>query len=277
MYIGEHGETLKRFPHPRRPRPEAAAARRHHAGGHHRARLAAAARGALPTLGVAHARLRHRRQARRGRRRLLTALGLDWAQAAAIGDDWPDLPVLRRAALRLRAAPTRMPRCVRRAAPRHHGRGRPRRGARVLRPAAGGQRPLRRAAARGTLTPLTMRSSCTADRDADSPWARARCASLDRAARVAVHLPADAADGLLALGTYWLVRNTPGPAGAACRARRRARARLLHARLRRSKTFDAAGRLKSEVHGDEARHYPDTDTLEIDEPRIRSVADGRAC
>jgi 3-deoxy-D-manno-octulosonate 8-phosphate phosphatase (KDO 8-P phosphatase) len=26
----------------------------------------------------------------------LAALGFDWAQAAAIGDDWPDLPVLRR-------------------------------------------------------------------------------------------------------------------------------------------------------------------------------------
>jgi 3-deoxy-D-manno-octulosonate 8-phosphate phosphatase (KDO 8-P phosphatase) len=29
----------------------------------------------------------------------LQALGLDWAQAAAIGDDWPDLPVLRRCTL----------------------------------------------------------------------------------------------------------------------------------------------------------------------------------
>jgi 3-deoxy-D-manno-octulosonate 8-phosphate phosphatase (KDO 8-P phosphatase) len=28
----------------------------------------------------------------------LTELGLDWRQAAAIGDDWPDLPVLRRCA-----------------------------------------------------------------------------------------------------------------------------------------------------------------------------------
>jgi len=28
----------------------------------------------------------------------LAELGLDWSQAAAIGDDWPDLPVLRRAA-----------------------------------------------------------------------------------------------------------------------------------------------------------------------------------
>ena len=29
----------------------------------------------------------------------LAALGCDWSQAAAIGDDWPDLPVLRRCAL----------------------------------------------------------------------------------------------------------------------------------------------------------------------------------
>ena len=28
----------------------------------------------------------------------LRALGLDWLQAAAMGDDWPDLPVMRRAA-----------------------------------------------------------------------------------------------------------------------------------------------------------------------------------
>lgn len=30
---------------------------------------------------------------------ILAQLGLDWSQAAAIGDDWPDLPVLTRAAL----------------------------------------------------------------------------------------------------------------------------------------------------------------------------------
>ena len=29
----------------------------------------------------------------------LAALGCDWSQAAAMGDDWPDLPVLRRCAL----------------------------------------------------------------------------------------------------------------------------------------------------------------------------------
>ena len=36
------------------------------------------------------------------------------------------------------------------------------------------------------------------------------------------------------------------------------------------KTFDGAGRLKSEVLGTAARHFPDTDTLEIDLVRIRS-------
>lgn len=30
--------------------------------------------------------------------RTLEALGLDWSHAAAMGDDWPDLPVMRRAA-----------------------------------------------------------------------------------------------------------------------------------------------------------------------------------
>jgi 3-deoxy-D-manno-octulosonate 8-phosphate phosphatase (KDO 8-P phosphatase) len=29
----------------------------------------------------------------------LASLGLDWSQAAAMGDDWPDLPMMRRAAL----------------------------------------------------------------------------------------------------------------------------------------------------------------------------------
>ena len=35
--------------------------------------------------------------------------------------------------------------------------------------------------------------------------------------------------------------------------------------------FDAQGHLKSEVFGSEARHFPDTDTVEIDQVRIRSV------
>jgi 3-deoxy-D-manno-octulosonate 8-phosphate phosphatase (KDO 8-P phosphatase) len=35
----------------------------------------------------------------------LASLGLDWSQAAAMGDDWPDLPVMRRCAISV-APPT---------------------------------------------------------------------------------------------------------------------------------------------------------------------------
>ncbi len=42
------------------------------------------------------------------------------------------------------------------------------------------------------------------------------------------------------------------------------------------KVFDSTGRVKSEVTGDFAQHYPDTDKVEIDKVRIRSLdAEGR--
>ena len=86
--------------------------------------------------------------------------------------------------------------------------------------------------------------------------------------RVSVYLPIILM-ALMALGTYWLARNTPTLAPA--EAQRAATHDPDYFMRRFSvKTFDAAGRLKSELHGVEARHYPDTDTLEIDQPRIRS-------
>ena len=89
--------------------------------------------------------------------------------------------------------------------------------------------------------------------------------------RVSVYLPIILM-ALMALGSYWLVRNTPtfGPAEA-----QRAATHDPDYFMRgfSVKTFDAMGRLKSEVRGSEARHYPDTDTLEIDQPRIRSFND----
>ena len=75
--------------------------------------------------------------------------------------------------------------------------------------------------------------------------------------------------GLMALGTYWLSRNTPLLAPAEAQ-RPATHEPDYFMRGFAVKSFDAAGRLKSEVHGTEARHYPDTDTLEIDQPRIRS-------
>jgi lipopolysaccharide export system protein LptC len=86
--------------------------------------------------------------------------------------------------------------------------------------------------------------------------------------RVSVYLPLILM-GLLALGTYWLARNTPAvsaPAAAAAPTHEPD----YFMRGFSVKSFDPTGRLKSEVQGVEARHYPDTDTLEIDEPRIRA-------
>jgi lipopolysaccharide export system protein LptC len=75
--------------------------------------------------------------------------------------------------------------------------------------------------------------------------------------------------GLLALGTYWLVRSTPLllPPEQALPLRHEPDYFM---RKFSVKTFDGAGRLKSEVLGKDARHYPDTDTLEIELVRIRS-------
>lgn len=75
--------------------------------------------------------------------------------------------------------------------------------------------------------------------------------------------------GVLALGTYWLVRNTPLvlPPESASPALHE-RDYFMHKFS--VKTFAANGHLKSQVGGVDARHYPDTNTLEIDLVQIRS-------
>jgi lipopolysaccharide export system protein LptC len=86
--------------------------------------------------------------------------------------------------------------------------------------------------------------------------------------RVSLYLPV-VLMGVLALGTYWLVRSTPvftppEPEHVFTHEPDYYMKRFS------VKTFDTAGKLKSEVFGLEARHYPDTDLLEIDQARIHS-------
>ena len=95
LYFSAQGETLKRF---------------HTLDGHGIKLLARAGivpcvisgrdsaplRLRLQALGVQHLRL-GTEDKRPAAEAMLTELGLDWSQAAAIGDDWPDLPVMRRA------------------------------------------------------------------------------------------------------------------------------------------------------------------------------------
>jgi lipopolysaccharide export system protein LptC len=75
--------------------------------------------------------------------------------------------------------------------------------------------------------------------------------------------------GALALGTYWLVRTMPDSTGAEVQ-RSPTHEPDYFMQGFSVKTFDALGRVRSEVIGEKARHYPDTKWLEIDNIRIRS-------
>lgn len=85
--------------------------------------------------------------------------------------------------------------------------------------------------------------------------------------RVAVYLPM-LLMGLMAMTTYWLVRNTPAMSEAELEVAPR-HVPDYYMRDFSVKVFGPDGKLKSEMVGVEGRHYPDTDTLEIDQPRIR--------
>ncbi len=89
--------------------------------------------------------------------------------------------------------------------------------------------------------------------------------------RLSLYLPIGLM-GLVALGTYWLVQRTPvnRVPTAATVARHEPDYFMKGFSVR---TFAEAGRLKSEVFGAAARHYPDTDTVEIDTVRIRAFDD----
>jgi 3-deoxy-D-manno-octulosonate 8-phosphate phosphatase (KDO 8-P phosphatase) len=54
-------------------------------------------RARLTALGITHAHF-GTEDKRPAAEKTLQALGLDWSQAAAMGDDWPDMPVMRRSA-----------------------------------------------------------------------------------------------------------------------------------------------------------------------------------
>jgi lipopolysaccharide export system protein LptC len=78
--------------------------------------------------------------------------------------------------------------------------------------------------------------------------------------------------GVLALGTYWLVRSTPQFAPPEA-PRAPTHEPDYYMKKFSVRAFDVSGNLKSEVTGVEAKHYPDTDLLEIDIARMRSLND----
>lgn len=84
-----------------------------------------------------------------------------------------------------------------------------------------------------------------------------------------IYLPV-ALMGLLALASYWLLRATP--VADVPEVDRPVSTEPDYFMRRFSvKVFDAVGVLKTELNGVEARHYPATDTVEVDNGRIRHV------
>ena len=79
--------------------------------------------------------------------------------------------------------------------------------------------------------------------------------------------------GLLALGTWWLVKNTPQVATARVAAAPRHEPDYTMHRFSVQR-FAPDGKLRAQIEGDEVRHYPDTDTLEIDAVHMRAISTG---
>jgi len=75
---------------------------------------------------------------------------------------------------------------------------------------------------------------------------------------------------LLAIGTWWLVQNAPQPlaSGPAAPPRHEPDYTLRTFTLQ---NFTANGQLQIQIEGDRLRHYPDTNTLEVDEIRIHAT------
>lgn len=96
LYFSESGETLKRF-HTLDGLGIKLLQRAGITPAVVSGRDSPALRARLQALGVTHIRL-GTEDKRPAAEALLAELGLTWAQAAAMGDDWPDLPMLRRAA-----------------------------------------------------------------------------------------------------------------------------------------------------------------------------------
>lgn len=76
---------------------------------------------------------------------------------------------------------------------------------------------------------------------------------------------------LLALATWWLVKNTPGPLVQMPAAPLRHEPDYLMQRFLLQR-FAADGTLRVQVEGEQMRHYPDTETMEIDTVRIHAYA-----
>ena len=104
-----------------------------------------------------------------------------------------------------------------------------------------------------------------------APWQRRANWSLRIIDAASTYLPL-LLMAVLALGTWWLVKNTPlfENDRVAAPLRHEPDYTMTQFLVQR---FGANGAMRVQIEGDLMRHYPDTDTLEIDNPRIRAIGD----
>jgi len=76
---------------------------------------------------------------------------------------------------------------------------------------------------------------------------------------------------LLALGTWWLVENSPPAAGSTAEASARTEPDYTMTDFAVER-FDAQGALKLRLEGALLHHYPATDRIEIEDVRIRAIS-----
>ena len=80
---------------------------------------------------------------------------------------------------------------------------------------------------------------------------------------------------LLAFGTWWLVKNSPGPAGPAAETAQRTDPDYTMTGFAIER-FDATGQLTLRLEGAQLQRYPASNRIEIEDVRIRAIsADGR--
>ncbi len=107
-----------------------------------------------------------------------------------------------------------------------------------------------------------------------APWQRPRPWLLRVFDTASTYLPL-LLMAVLALGTWWLVKNTPLlEAGRSIVAPRHEPDYTMSQFM--VQRFAPSGAMRVQIEGDLMRHYPDTDTFEVDNPRIRAIGvDGR--
>ena len=212
---------------------------------------------------------------------MLATSHLGWERVAAIGDDWPDLPILRRAAFA--CAPPQAHVEVRAVA--HHvtqaaaGFGAAREFCDLLLIASGryaellngplvrsrwhAMRSMPSPPAPGSRTTRSISASPVPNR---SPPRPGRCACVDLAS---AYLPLLM---MAALARRHLVAGPNAPSTDTPRAAVAPRHEADYVMTRFVvQRFGSDGALRTQIEGDRLRHFPDDDTLEIDHAKIRAI------